>query len=442
MRVKAQSVATGTPSWNIRVLNNTNGDALYVLDSSTFNTGATGAALNLSADSGWSAFGGTSYAGPRAAAPFAVLDTMYSALQFVLAQGSNALNLPPLDVFWSPDNRPSDTFDPEAGDIVTTLYTGSGAPGVPGGIYVLGLQDNDTDEYDAHVMAHEFQHYLEDVLSRSDSPGGSHGLGDKLDMRVAFSEGFANAFSAMVLAEPQYRDSFGSRQGSSFGFNMETDTSSPEGWFNESSIYTLVWDLYDVPADGIDAVQLGYGPMFTVFRNELRTGHALTSIFPLVVGLKAQAGAPVGGIDALVAARGIRATDIDAFGSTETNSGGVQDALPLYTDIAVNGAAVQVCGNASAGLYNKVGNRRFLKFSVAGARTLTIRVTSNDPGAPVPDPDFGLYGDGTVRISRSPPTRTSSRRRSTCRVATTCSRSMNTTTSTRRPIRHPATAPA
>jgi PKD repeat protein len=402
VRVKAQSVATGTPSWDVRVLNNTNGNALYVLDSSGFNTGTANVALNLSADSGWTAFGGTSYAGPRAAAPFAVLDTMYSALQFELAQGSNSLNLPPLQAFWSPDNRTSDAFDPEAGDILTTLYLSSDSAGELAGIYVLGLEDNDTDEYDAHVMAHEFQHYLEDALSRSDSPGGSHGLGDKLDMRVAFSEGFANAYSAMVLADPQYRDSFGSRQASSFGFNMETDTQSPEGWFNESSIYTLVWDLYDVPADANDAVQLGYGPLFTVFRNELRTGQALTSIFPLIAGLKAQAGAPVGGIDAIVAARGIRAPDIDAFGSTETNSGGVQDALPLYTDVAVNGAAVQVCGNASAGVYNAVGNRRFLKFSVTGARTLTIRVTSNDPGAPTPDPDFALYGDGTVQFAESP----------------------------------------
>lgn len=398
IRVKAQSVATGTPGWNISVLNNTNGNALYVLDSASFNTGTANATRNLNAPSGWPSFGGTSYVTTRAAAPFAILDTLYSAVQFVLAQGSATVVLPPLSAFWSPSNKPSDNWDPPSGAIQSTLFQSMDNGGFPSGIYLLGWQNVDTDEYDQHVIAHEFQHFLEDSLSRTDTPGGPHAVGEKLDMRLAFSEGFADAFSAMVLNDPQYRDSYDPQQGSSSNFNMESAPFGTPGWYNESSILALLWDLYDSPADGADAVQLGYGPLYGVSHDELRTGRALTSIFPLLTALKSQAGAPVAALDTLIASQSIRAVDIDAFGSTETNSGGVAEALPLYTDVALNGSA-SVCGSAAAGTYNKIGNRRFLKFSLSAAGSVTINVTANGTGTPVPDPDFVLYGDGVPKRS-------------------------------------------
>ena len=72
---------------------------------------------------------------------------------------------------------------------------------------MLGKENVDTDEYDEHVLTHEFQHYLQNLTSRDDTMGGPHSLGEKLDMRLAFSEGYANAFSGMSLGDPVYRDS-------------------------------------------------------------------------------------------------------------------------------------------------------------------------------------------------------------------------------------------
>ena len=69
----------------MRVLNNTNGNALYVLDSAAFNTGTANQTKNLLAGSGW---GGTSYTGVRAAAPFAILDTLLTATDFVVDNGN------------------------------------------------------------------------------------------------------------------------------------------------------------------------------------------------------------------------------------------------------------------------------------------------------------------------------------------------------------------
>ena len=81
----------------------------------------------------------------------------------------------------------------------------------PDGIYILGdftALGGDTDEFDQSVIAHEFGHYVEDRFGRSDSIGGDHGgSATLLDLRVAFGEGWGNAFSGMVLGDPIYRDS-------------------------------------------------------------------------------------------------------------------------------------------------------------------------------------------------------------------------------------------
>ncbi|MEZ5459313.1 MAG: hypothetical protein R3E65_08385 [Steroidobacteraceae bacterium] len=51
------------------------------------------------------------------------------------------------------------------GEIGTTFFT----PGTPDRIFVLGRADIDTDEFDQHVIAHEWGHYYQDNFSRDDS---------------------------------------------------------------------------------------------------------------------------------------------------------------------------------------------------------------------------------------------------------------------------------
>jgi len=406
VRVQAQSRKTTTPVRNIRVLNNTNGNALYVLDSSVFNSGATNQTKNLLAGSGW---GGTSYTGTRSAAPFAILDTLLSAARFVVDNGNTTLDLPGLDVFWSTQNNASPCLNAlrdciALGQIESTLYRTASTDGAAAGIYVLGDENVDTDEYDQHVLAHEFQHFLEDTISRSDSPGGPHSPNELLDLRVAFSEGFANAFSAMVLNDPLYSDSLGSQQGRRFFFSMESNATSPAGWYNEFSIQSITWDLYDAATDGSDAVALGYKPMYEALTGRLRSGPALTSVYPFITDLKGQAGAPVAAIDTLVTSQGMRVTD--AWGTGETNDGSLPRVLPLYAQLTLNGGPQSVCGTTAVGTYNKIGNRFFLRFSLAAARAVTVRaqytsIGSTAPFAPEPDPDIVLYNNGFLGIAES-----------------------------------------
>jgi hypothetical protein len=277
---------------------------------------------------------------------------------------------------------------------------------------VLGAASNDTDEFDQHVLAHEYQHFIEDAISRTDTVGGAHALDERLDMRVAFSEGYANAFAGMALSDPVYRDSFGTAQGSDFHFNLESRAATAPGWYNETSVQRIAWDLYDDVNDGADAVSLGFGPLYSVFVNELRSDVPLTSLFPFISALKLRPGVPVALVDQLVEAErvagtslGIVSTTMTPYAATEIFSGvaavSANLVLPVYPVITPNGSTVRVCTSSSLDTgteiirtsFNKLGNRRFLRFSVPGTRTLRINVScpasdADCGGSPVPDPDF------------------------------------------------------
>ncbi|MGB5740215.1 MAG: hypothetical protein WBM54_12750, partial [Woeseia sp.] len=197
LRVRAELKRSGSPSWDVEVRDNTANTAfpldrrpLYVLDGSAFNSGGSDQTRNLTATTGW---GGTSYTRPRAAAPFAVLDAIYSGMLLVLTADPAATFLP-LDAYWSVNNSPTRGTSTDSdvnianGELGTSFYRGD-----IDSLFLLGKENQDSEEFDSHVIVHEWGHYFEDVFSRSDSIGGSHGPGDKLDMRVAFGEGWATA---------------------------------------------------------------------------------------------------------------------------------------------------------------------------------------------------------------------------------------------------------
>jgi hypothetical protein len=410
LRARAELVTTGMPGWNFRVIDNVvssanpTGDALYVVDGGDFNTGQTDSTRDLYAESGWN---GVSYAEPRSAAPLAILDVVRDAVELVLSADPTAV-FPPLDLHWSPQNR--NVFgadgrpDVNAGELGTSFYVSG--PG--GGVFLLGAADSDTEEYDRHVIAHEWGHYLEAVFSRSDSIGGPHTIGDQLDLRVAFGEGFGNAFSAMVTGDPVYKDTLGPRQDQGFFFDVESDSRENAGWFNEFSIQEILYDIFDVNADIYvtsavqDNVTLGFGPIFDVLTGAQRTSVAVTSLFPFVNALVTMNSAEESRINDL-----LRVHDIDPitddYGTTENNSGNPpadMDVLPIYREITVDGGPVNVCSTDVfsgdfTGSVNKLGSRRLLRFRTtsAGTHTFTATTTSAPDGTST-DPDMWLHRVG------------------------------------------------
>ena len=403
IRAKAQmSKSDAAPTWDFKVLNNTNGDALYVLDGSTFGSGTSNITRNLRAASGW---GTTSYTSDaaRAAAPFAILDTIYRAKELILTASTSA-TFPALNVYWSPTNKPTeDDFCIETGDIGVTFYTAGGADEgecngqIPAGMYVLGdFAQGDTDEFDQHVLAHEFGHYVEDKFSRSDSIGGEHGTGDKLDLRVAFGEGWGNAFSAMVLNDPIYRDSY-SGANNDFSINLEADdTVGGEGWFSEASAGEILWDAFDATNESGDTLTLGFAPIFAAVAGEQRTTLALTSIYSFLEALEAAAPSSGAGIAQLRSGEQINADD--DFATDESNNGGDTSVLPIYRPISL-GTPQTVCVSAQFGPANKLGFIKFFRWDVQQNTLATIQVNGVANGGTTTaaiDPDVYVHRQGQI----------------------------------------------
>ena len=412
VRARARSTQSGAPGWDFQVVDNTSGNALYTLDGASLSSGTVDSVRDQHAPAGWT---GASYGDPRAAAPFAILDTIYSAVEYLLlADGS--ISFPPLEIHWSPDNVA--TFgadgesDPATGEIGTSYYGFSPSQGL-NGIYLLGDEDNDTEEYDPHLILHEFGHYLEYQLGRSDSIGGPHARGDYVDMRVAFSEGWGSAFAALALGDPMYRDTGGFRQGGAFAFDVEGagfDFYPPDGWFAEKSVWELIYDLSDAAADGSDSFQYPFADIWSVMTGRIVTTTAVTSIFPLLNAIKADHPGDQLLLDQLAADQDIGSVASD-FGDNETNNAGSVDVLPLYTPLIVNnpGPAVNVCStdeftSGTTGSTNKLSSRRFLRFTPPAAGNVTISVTATSiPANEYSDPDFYVHRQGPIAISDAAP---------------------------------------
>jgi len=121
IRARAEMIQTTGPTWDVSVIDNTSGDALYALNGSLASSGTVDSVRNLNAASGW---GGSSYTGTRAAAPFAILNPIYDALQQMAAIDPDVV-FPPNQFGWSINNRASNG-NPANGDISTSSYVGNG----------------------------------------------------------------------------------------------------------------------------------------------------------------------------------------------------------------------------------------------------------------------------------------------------------------------------
>ncbi len=382
VRVRVAAQLKNAPHWEVKVIDNTSGGALYVGQTALFEAAVGSAERNLHFASGW---GGSSYTAVRSAAPFAILDAVYATMEKFRAI-DNSVVFPLLQINWSENNRPADG-EAADGDIVTSYYNANN-------VYILGAADSDTDEYDRHVVIHEWGHYFEDKLSRSDSIGGDHSGSDRLDLRVAFGEGWGNALSAMITDDRYYRDSYGGAQSAGFAVDIEKNQALNRGWFNESSVQSILYDLYDADSDGVDQSTLGLGPIYrTLVSETYRNTPWLTSIFSFVEEFKTQQ--PNSGIDALLTAQGIDGVGGDGAG--ESHDGGIASVLPVYHRATVDGAALtDLCVDTDAGSFNKLGNAIFVVFEVdsAGAHSFVATQIPDENQQTIEDIDFDIFRQG------------------------------------------------
>jgi hypothetical protein len=341
---------------------------------------------------------------------------MYSGMQLVLATEPTAV-FPPLDAFWSIDNTTA-MGTTEDGGIGTSYYNSNPDGGTPNpSLFLLGDADEDTEEFDDHVVLHEWGHYFEDNFSRSDSIGGQHGLGDSLDPRVAFGEGFATALAAIGLDDPQYCDTGIPGAASGFGIDAENGNLGIQGWFNELSVVTLLYDLYDTNVDGTDTSSIGFEPILATMLGPQASTAAFTSIFSFAASLRPMLGTPEQlFLDSQLTREDISTAGLDIWGNNETNQPpGARDVLPVYTDFIANGGVTNICTNSDFDRPDRTGNKlaehRFLRLTVPVSdtydvlvQTTTITPITMDPDdRDQADPDIYIYDSGElVAVGDSP----------------------------------------
>lgn len=359
-------VLAKTASPPILVQDNTSGDAVWALGAGV---PAGGGTLDVHATHGW---GGSAYvAANRTAAPFAILDSMYVA-STAFAAARPALVFPQLKVNWSPKNSVDPNGTIAQGFLGTSFYDPQ-----TNQIYLVGKDGEDTDEYDGHVIVHEYGHFFEANFSRADSLGGDHTSGDLLDPRDAFSEGWGDAASALLLQDPVYSDTYwnaGALDG--FGFDLETaptPTDDPHpGAFSEFSVMRLLYDASDATNEPFDPLALGVGPLADAFTGGHETTDAFTTIASFITALKA-AGASGPAVDALLAHYGLGAITSD-FGD------GDAPLRAMYTNLAA-----LPLGSTSVPLDGRVGfnfkdQNKYWVFTGTGAQVTVTATSLKDVG--------------------------------------------------------------
>jgi len=386
VRVRAQLTRPGPgATWDVSVRDNTRSSAIYSMQSSAFSTGTTALTRDVRAGSGW---GGSGYTGERVSGPFAVMDTVYTAMQKVLSVAP-ATAFPALKVFWSVNNTNA-AGSVALGQIGTTFFIdrSSGAE-----IYVLGKENVDTDEFDEPVIAHEWGHYYQASFSRDDSTGGAHATGERIDRRLAFSEGWGNAWSGIALGRSNYVDSGGPGQSQGNNLDLSRGPASNQGWFRETSIQSIFWNLNQ---------QVGFKPIHDAMTSALFiAGAPVTSIQPFTAAFNGVAPGSASTLATLLSGQTISSAGNDAYGDQETNNGGLPLALPMYKTAAVGGAVTQACVTNSADPAregNKLGSFAYLRFTALANRPYQFAISS-PAGA---TPNFAIYRGGLVSSNASP----------------------------------------
>jgi hypothetical protein len=402
IRIRAELKRQGSPGWDVDVRDNVidpddpNPPALaarplYAIISD-FNTGSDPTLeRTLTARTGWD---GDSYSGTRSAAPFAVLDAIYTAMQTIL-DVDPGVSFPPLDAFWSISNGGTDGIDDiDTGEFGVSFYSRD-----IDSLFLLGDANSDTEEFDSHVVVHEWGHYFEDVFSRSDSLGGAHFIGDQLDPRVAFGEGWATAFAGIALNDPVYCDTAlpgPGLQPQNLALGTEEGAYDAQGWYDEVSVIRFIYDLWDTTngEDGLetDSGSIGFAPIYDTLVGPQTSTKAWTSVFSFATELRSQLPPAQQALLDEQLAREDMTPGFDIWGDGELNDAGAgTSVLPIYAEVSANGTTVNVCATHEfdrRGDNNKLGERRFLRFDVpsTGTYEIVVQTDTSNPDYPPDDP--------------------------------------------------------
>jgi len=403
---------------NTTVIDNTSSDKLYSITTGIHRTATIDETKDINADSGWDTGGINT--GEREAAPFNILDLIYEAQKKIREVDSTADAVfanRPLKVNWSIKNGAQAPLKDTAGneDISNGGLGGASSYDSNLNLLILGKADEDTDEYDRHTILHEWFHYFEAEMSNSDSIGGGHGPEDILHPSLAFGEGFAYAFAAMILDDPLYYQTqgIGSKTVDFTNYELDsvddsktfakkdkddkvisTENVKLDGFYSEQSIIEVLWDIYDDNADDNDELALGFAPIYKVMIGGQKTTKSFTSIVSFLHHLKIQQPDSADKIDAIAQAENINMANADEFQILDNVE--VTGQWPkLYTDIVPGVTQTIDDGGFVLQTWNNFGditlddeggklfNYQFFKTTIATGGCYEVRVQPITPAGTV-----------------------------------------------------------
>ena len=404
IRVSAKMIMTGNANWNVQVSDNTeliaNKHPLYISESSLFFT-----SQDANKDFHLPAGLGNSV---RSSAPFAILDAVYDAIQTVVAVDPN-ITFPPLEIHWSPKNNTNQGCWTD-GDIVTSFYlkivddnTSNCLSYLDVGqykdkIYLLGDENTDTDEFDRHVIIHEWGHYFEENFSRSDSIGGAHSPSEKLDFNLAFSEGWGNSLAAIVTQDYIYKDSLGTYYETYF--NIESGGFNNNGWYSEASIQEIIYDIYDSNTESHDDISVGFELIYsTLTSTNFLNNDYQANIYSFTEILKNQLSQSERlKVDNLLNAEQIFGIGVEGIG--ETNNGGINSTLPVYKTVFADSGTSTLCYSNKYGVINKLGNTNYVIFEPQISANYLLSLAIVDAYKPL-EFDLLIIKSGEVLFSKN-----------------------------------------
>lgn len=179
------------------------------------------------------------YPNSRDSAPFAILDTIKMGFDALLNTSvpKERFNFEHLNVVWGPDRANG-----------SASYNANT-------IFLDGLANFNTAEFDRSSILHEFYHYFADHNTRNDSSPSRHGFYEPGRPLFILDEALATTFALIALNESVYVRTSGTNQGgSSVAFDIGSmtkenlpasvfKTTHGKGWYVEGVVVKLLYEL-------------------------------------------------------------------------------------------------------------------------------------------------------------------------------------------------------
>ena len=316
----------------------------------------------------------------RSSGPFNIIVAVNRANAFLRHSAAN-LSFPEVTIRWATDYSGGTRFSSDEREI-----------------FLMGARGRDSDEFDDTVINHEYAHFLAASFSRDDSPGGNHSFSERLDPRLAWDEGFADFFGCVSNGTSVYIDTGtvvrnGRRtQGNLRLFDLE-ENSRPEGnpgYWNEHTVASALWDLYDDQDDEGDTVSLGFAPLWRAFVALKNESHVYFIDFCDVLVRLNQ---PLGGsVASILAVRSI------SYSPGHVPSVPNPFPQPLPYEQTLTGS-VDSFTTRRQNLYN---SSAFYTLNVETARTVTITLSiTNSPRRNNADLDLYLWDSRGTMLAHS-----------------------------------------